>query len=219
MNSVYTAVVSKAKADPRIDAYITKAAPFALPIVRHLRALIHKACPEVAEDFKWGRPFFLHNGAILCNVSAFKAHCSFGFWGAEIGEVLKQDGVLRDGGMGSLGRITNLTDLPSDNQLVGYIRKAAALIDNGQGDNRLIVARRVVKAPKPSLETPAEFTAALKKSKAASTEFAAFSPSCKRDYVEWIAEAKRLETRERRIKQAIEWIAEGKQRNWRYQNC
>jgi uncharacterized protein YdeI (YjbR/CyaY-like superfamily) len=116
-------------------------------------------------------------------------------------------------------RITNLTDLPSDNQLVGYIRKAAALIDNGQGDNRLIVARRVVKAPKPSLETPAEFTAALKKSKAASTEFAAFSPSCKRDYVEWIAEAKRLETRERRIKQAIEWIAEGKQRNWRYQNC
>lgn len=216
---MYTAVVPKATPDPRIDAYIAKAAPFAGPIVTHLRALVHKACPEVAEDFKWGRPFFLHNGTILCNVSAFKAHCSFGFWGAEIGKVLMQDGVLQDGGMGSLGKITSLTDLPSDKQLIDYIRQAAALIDSGKEDNRIVVARGVVKASKPPVDTPAEFTAALKKSKAASSEFAGFSPSCKREYVEWIADAKRPETRERRIRQAIEWIAEGKQRNWKYQNC
>jgi hypothetical protein len=151
---VYTAVVPKATPDPRIDAYIAKAAPFAGPIVTHLRALVHKACPEVAEDFKWGRPFFLHNGTILCNVSAFKAHCSFGFWGAEIGKVLMQDGVLQDGGMGSLGKITSLTDLPSDKQLIDYIRQAAALIDSGKEDNRIVVARGVVKASKPPVDTP-----------------------------------------------------------------
>jgi uncharacterized protein YdeI (YjbR/CyaY-like superfamily) len=211
--------VSPAKADPRIDAYIAKAAPFAQPILTHLRALVHKACPDAHEDFKWSRPFFLHQHVILCNISAFKAHCSFGFWGDEIGKILTQDGIVQDGGMGSLGKITSLENLPSDKQLLAYIRKAAAFIESGQGDNRTVVARRVVKASKPATETPPEFAAALKKSKAAAAVYAAFSPSCKREYDEWIAEAKRPETREKRIAQAIEWIAEGKQRNWKYQAC
>ena len=203
--------------DPRVDVYIAKAAPFAQPVLAHLRALVHRACPEVVEEIKWGRPFFLHRGTILCNISAFKAHCSFGFWGAEIGRVLLEDGVLQAGGMGSLGRITSLKDLPPEKQLLGYIRQAAALIERGQGENRVVMARRVVKAPKPPVEAPAEFTAALKKNKAANVAYAAFSPSCKREYAEWIADAKRAETRERRIAQAVEWISEGKQRNWKYQ--
>jgi uncharacterized protein YdeI (YjbR/CyaY-like superfamily) len=103
--------------------------------------------------------------------------------------------------------------------LVGYIRRAAEFIDAGLGDNRITVARRVVKAPKAAVETPAGFAAALKKNKAAGKVFEAFSPSCKREYVEWIADAKREETREKRIAQAVEWIAEGKQRNWKYQEC
>jgi uncharacterized protein YdeI (YjbR/CyaY-like superfamily) len=213
---LYTAVVTK---DPRIDAYIAKAAPFAQPILSHLRALIHKAVPAVEEDFKWSRPFFLHQGTLLCNISAFKAHCSFGFWGAEIGKVLQGDGILQDGGMGSLGKITSLKDLPSDKQLMNYIRQAAAFIDSGQGDNRITAERRVVKTPKPPLETPPQFAAALKKNKQAASTFEAFSPSCKREYIEWIAEAKRAETRDRRIEQAVSWIAEGKQRNWKYQQC
>jgi uncharacterized protein YdeI (YjbR/CyaY-like superfamily) len=211
--------VTKPITDARVDAYIAKAAPFAQPILNHLRGLIHKGCPDVGEDMKWSRPFFLHGGTILCNISAFKGHCSFGFWGAEIGKVLKADGVLQEGGMGSLGKITSIKDLPSDKQVLGYIRQAAALIDRGQGDNRIVVARRVVKAPKAAVEAPPEFAAALKKSKAAMRVFDAFSASCKREYVEWIADAKRPETRDRRIEQAIEWIAEGKQRNWKYQNC
>ena len=121
--------------------------------------------------------------------------------------------------MGSLGRITSVKDLPSDKQMLGYIWQAAAFIDSGKGETVMAAARRVVKAPKAAVETPAEFTAALKKSKAATKVFEAFSASCKREYVEWIADAKRPETRDRRIEQAIEWIAEGKQRNWKYQNC
>ena len=205
--------------NPKVDAYIAKAAPFAEPILTHLRELIHKACGDVVEEMKWSRPFFLHGGVILCNISAFKQHCSFGFWGAEIGKVLQADGIVQDGGMGLLGKITSLRDLPPDKAMLGYLRRAVALIDQGEGDNRVVVARRVVKAPKAAVEAPPDFEAALKKSKAASKTFAEFSPSCKREYVEWIADAKREETRERRVAQAVEWIAEGKQRNWKYQEC
>jgi uncharacterized protein YdeI (YjbR/CyaY-like superfamily) len=168
---------------------------------------------------KWSRPFFLHRGTILCNVSAFKAHCSFGFWGAEIGKLLHQDGVIKEDGMGSLGRIASLKELPPDKQLLGYLRQAAAFIESGQGETWVAVQRRVVKAPKPALEVPPEFTAALRRDRKAAAAYAAFSPSCQREYVEWIAGAKRTETRDRRIAQAVEWIAEGKQRNWKYQEC
>ncbi|MDP9051864.1 MAG: YdeI/OmpD-associated family protein [Acidobacteriota bacterium] len=211
--------MNKANLNPKVDAYIAKAAPFAQPVLTHLRELIHKACPDVVEEMKWSRPFFLHGGVILCNLSAFKEHCSFGFWGAEIGKALRQDGVVQDGGMGSLGRITSPKDLPSDKAMLAYLRQAAAFIDEGKGETVMAVNRRVVKAPKIAVETPAEFAAALKKNKAAGKVFEAFSPSCKREYVEWIADAKREETRTKRITQAVEWIAEGKQRNWKYQDC
>jgi uncharacterized protein YdeI (YjbR/CyaY-like superfamily) len=212
-------VVPVTALNPKVDAYIEKAAPFAQPILIHVRELIHKACPGVTEEMKWSRPFFLHNGVILCNVSAFKAHCSLGFWGAEMGKVLREDDVLQAGGMGSLGRITSVKDLPAAKQLTAYIRRAATFIESGQGETFVAAQRRVVKAPKPALEAPPEFTAALKKSKAATTAYAAFSSSCQREYIEWIAQAKRAETRDRRICQAVEWISEGKQRNWKYQAC
>jgi uncharacterized protein YdeI (YjbR/CyaY-like superfamily) len=216
---VYTAVVTKTSFHPKVDVYIAEAPEFAQPILTHLRELIHKGCPDVLEEMKWSRPFFVHDGKILCNISAFKAHCSFGFWGEAIGKVLIEEGVLQKGGMGSLGRVTSVKELPPDKKFIAYIRQAAVLIDGGWGENRLVVAHRVVKAPKLPIEEPAEFTAALKKSKAARMAFAAFSSSCKREYVEWIADAKRPETRDRRIAQAVEWIGEGKQRNWKYQDC
>ena len=204
--------------NPKVDVYCGKAQPFAQPILAHLRELIHKACPEVEETIKWSRPFFQYRGAILCNMSAFKEHCSFGFWGEEIGAVLREAAVLKESGMGSLGRITSVADLPSDKQMLGWIRQAAAFVDSGQYTSPIAARHKVVKQ-KPSLNTPAEFKTALQRNKKAAAVFAAFSPSCKREYVEWIAEAKRPETRDRRIATAVQWIAEGKQRNWKYQNC
>jgi uncharacterized protein YdeI (YjbR/CyaY-like superfamily) len=204
--------------NPRVDAYLMKVQPFAQPIMRHLRELVHKACPEVEETIKWSRPFFQYRGAILCNMSAFKEHCSFGFWGEEIGAVLREAAVLKEGGMGSLGRITSVADLPSDKQMLGWIRQAAAFVDSGQYTSPIAARHKVVKQ-KTSLDTPAQFKTALQRNKKAAAAFAAFSPSCKREYVEWIAEAKRQETRDKRIATAVEWIAEGKQRNWKYQNC
>jgi uncharacterized protein YdeI (YjbR/CyaY-like superfamily) len=152
-------------------------------------------------------------------MSAFKEHCSLGFWGEEIAAVLRDAKVLQPDAMGSLGRIARIEDLPSTKQLLDLLRQAVAFIDSGQYTSPIAARHKVVKAPAPTLEAPPEFAKALKADKKAASAFAAFSPSCKREYIEWIADAKREETRDKRIATAVEWISQGKQRNWKYQNC
>ena len=203
--------------DRRVDAYIAKAKPFAQPILAHIRELVHEACPGVIETMKWSRPFYEYKGVILANMSAFKEHCSLGFWGEEISAVLRKAKVLQPGAMGSLGRLTRLEDLPSKKQMLDILRQAVAFVDSGQYTSPIAARNKVAKAPKTAVTTPPAFTRALKADKKAAAAFAAFSPSCKREYIEWIADAKRDETRDKRIATAIEWIGEGKQRNWKYQ--
>lgn len=203
--------------NPKVDAYIAKAQPFAQPILTHLRELAHKACPEVQEEIKWSMPFFTLRGIVIGHMAAFKQHCSVSFWGPEMNAILNEAGLHSEDGMGSLGKITSLKDLPPDKQLLSYYRHGADLILTGQRTKSLV--RPKERKPKPAAEIPAELSAALKKNKTAAKVFAAFSPSCQREYSTWIAEAKRPETRDKRITQAVEWIAEGKQRNWKYQNC
>lgn len=199
--------------DPRVDAYIAKAAPFAQPILQHLRALVHKACPSATENIKWGRPFFEHQG-ILCAMSAFKQHCSFMLWGASLlsdpHKILQKE---EDSGMGQFGQLTSINDLPADKILIAYIKEAAAL--NEQGIKAR--AKPAVKKDKKELEIPDYFQKALAKNKKAAATFADFSYTNQKDYVEWITEAKTETTREKRIATAIEWLAEGKNRNWKYE--
>jgi len=204
-------------ANPKVDAYIQKAKPFAQPILAHIRKVVHSACPNAEETIKWSRPFFEYKGVILCNMSAFSQHCAIGFWGLEIGAVLRKAGAVKDGAMGSLGRITSVDTLPSEKQLLAWVRQAADFVDSGQYTSPIAARNKVVKPLKPALKTPPEFARALGKDKKAAAAFAAFSPSCRREYIEWIADAKREETRDQRIATAVEWIAEGKQRNWKYQ--
>ena len=199
--------------DPRIDAYIAKAAPFAQPILEHLRAIVHEGCPGVEETIKWGMPSFVHGGGILCGMAAFKAHASFGFWkhALVVGEGGAGEGAERVG-MGSFGKLATVRDLPPKQRLVAYVKKAAALNAQGIGP----VATRKAAAAKPAPVPTPEFAAALRRNKAAAVAFKAFPPSHQREYVDWIAEATRDATRDRRIAQAVEWIAEGRQRNWKY---
>ncbi|HOZ24847.1 MAG TPA: YdeI/OmpD-associated family protein [Thermomonas sp.] len=201
--------------DPRIDAYIERAAPFARPILVHVRALVHQACPGVEETIKWGMPTFMHAGGILCGMAAFKQHASFGFWkhAMVVGEGERADEKPRDG-MGSYGKLTSLDDLPAKKALLAHIRKAMKLNEDGV---KVPAARKA--APRPAPETPADLLAAFKQDKAAQATFDAFPPSCKREYIEWIVEAKREDTRAKRLAQAVEWLAEGKRRNWKYENC
>ncbi len=150
-------------------------------------------------------------------MSAFKAHCRFGFWGLEISAVLRKEGIVREGGASTLGRITSVESLPSQKKIIGWVAQAATLIESGQERSPIAARPRVVKPARAALKTPPDFNRALGKSKKAAATFAAFSPSCRREYIEWIVEAKRPETREQRIATAVDWIAEGKQRNWKYQ--
>ena len=204
---------------PKVDAYIAKAQPFAQPILNHLREIAHKGCPDVEEAIKWGMPFFEHRGEILCCMAAFKKHCRFGFWGKEIRLVMREAKVEGMDKSGWFDRILRVEDLPADKQLLDFVRQAAVLIESGNQTSPMAGRNKKTKATKTSVKMSKEFSAALKKSKKASTSFAAFSPSGKREYIEWIAEAKRTETRDKRIATAIAWISEGKQRNWKYQNC
>jgi uncharacterized protein YdeI (YjbR/CyaY-like superfamily) len=192
--------------DPRVDDYIANAALFARPILTHLRTLVHAGCPDVEESLKWSNPSFAYKG-IMCGMAAFKAHCAFGFWKHAL--IVGGDGD-RDA-MGSFGRITSLDDLPSDRTMIAYVRKAAALNASG------VKAPRVPRAPRAPIRVPADVAAALKKNARARRHFEVFSPSHRREYLEWITEAKTDATRQKRLATAIAWIAEGKGRNWKYQ--
>jgi len=202
--------------DSRIDTYIEKAAPFAQPVLTHLRKLVHQACPRITESVKWSMPFFVQQGVILCNMAAFKRHCAFGFWGKEMQKELAEDGLKSSQAMGTLGRITSMKDLPPDKDLLSYLRRAAELVESGQRTKS--IDRPARRKSKPFL-IPQELSAALKKNKVASKAFAAFTPGKQREYADWIAEAKRPETRQQRLAQAVSWIAQGKSRNWKYENC
>lgn len=200
------------KFDPRIDAYIADAPEYARPILEHLRALVHKACPEATETLKWRTPTFEYKG-ILCGMAAFKAYCSFVFWRGSL--MADPAGILEDTGdtaMGSLGRIARLEDLPRDRVLLAYIKEAVRVADAGLKPEP---KRRT--QPRTEAEMPEYLAGALAENPRARKAFDAFSPSKRREYIEWLDGAKTEATRAKRLATALEWIAEGKGRNWKYE--
>lgn len=202
------------KKDKAIDAYIAKSADFAKPILLHIRELVHKACPDVEEKMKWSFPHFDYKGEMMCSMAAFKQHMSFGFWKA----ALMKDPVLvetakSEVAMGHLGRITSLKDLPPDKKLIAWIKEAMQLTDKGI---KLPAKPKPTEKDKKELVVPDYFVKALAKNKKAKQVFENFAYSHKKEYLQWITEAKTEETRSKRMETALEWIAEGKGRNWKY---
>jgi len=205
--------------DKRIDAYIAKAPDYAKPILAYLRELAHEACPDVEETLKWSSPAYMHNG-ILMITAAFKQYIGVNFWKSAL--IIPGGGV--EGTAGDLGKIATIADLPPKKVLLGYIKKAvelnaadASAPKGAAKKGGKLTPKKTAGAAKPTLETPDYFLAALKKNKKANAAFEAFPPSHKREYVQWITEAKTDATREKRMAQALEWIGEGKSRNWKYQ--
>jgi uncharacterized protein YdeI (YjbR/CyaY-like superfamily) len=196
--------------DPRIDQYIAKAPEFARPILAHLREVVHDACPEVEETMKWSTPHFT-SGGMLCHMASFKQHCAFGFWK---GALVMGDGAHSDDAMGQFGRLTSLADLPADDVLAGYVREAKRL--NAEG---VKAPARAKPAEKKELAMPDDLAAALRENPDALGHFERFSPSKRKEYVEWITEAKSDATRAKRLGTAIEWITAGKARHWKYEKC
>ena len=197
------------KTDPRVDAYIARQADFARPILEHLRATVHRVCPDCEETLKWSMPHFMYRGEMLAGMAAFKQHATFGFWRGSL-VVGKSDEQMS--GMGQFGRLTSIEDLPERGELEDLIRKAMKLTEEGVKP----VRNKHEKAP---FMVPQDLRAALDANPAANATFAAFPPSAQRDYVEWVGEAKRDDTRTKRLAQTIEWLGEGKRRHWKYANC
>lgn len=193
--------------DPRVDAYIARAAPFAQPILTHLRELVLSVSPEIDEDIKWGAPHFMYKG-MLAGMAAFKAHCALGFWK---GSLIVDTAGGSEEAMGQFGRIASVKDLPPKKVLTGYIKQAMKLNDEGVSS-----PTRSKPNSKEPFVVPKELAAALKMNKKAQATFAAFPPSAQRDYVEWITEAKTDATRIKRLTTAVEWMSEGKRRMWKY---
>jgi uncharacterized protein YdeI (YjbR/CyaY-like superfamily) len=195
--------------EPRIDAYIAKAQPFARPILERVRERVHAVLPDVEEAMKWSMPAYLVGGKIVLITSSFKAHAALNFWrGQEIG-----DGQPKAGAMGQFGRLTSVDDLPPDRELDALIREAAAIAKTAPAP------RKAKHAPKPPPELHPDFAAALARAPKAKAALEAFPPSAQRDYFEWISEAKQDATRQKRIATAVEWLGEGKRRHWKYENC
>jgi uncharacterized protein YdeI (YjbR/CyaY-like superfamily) len=193
--------------DPRIDAYIANAQPFARPILKHIRTTVMSASAELTETLKWGHPSFMHHG-IVCGMAAFQHHVTFGFWKGKL--LLDAKGLPVDEAMGQFGRITKLADLPVRREIVGYVKKAMKLNEDG------VAVKREVK-PKAPIPMPARLRSALAKAPKAKTAYDGLSPSHRREYLEWVTEAKTDATRDKRIATTIEWLSEGKHRNWKYE--
>lgn len=195
---------------PEVDAYIDQAPDFAQPILKKLRRLFHQACPEIQESIKWSSPFFEFQG-IVGNMSAFKKHVSYGFWKA--GLMSDPEGILEKSGNTQMAilKATSLEDLPDDEVLIRYIEEAVTLNEKGVKIPRSRLANRA-----EELTIPDDFMAALNQNKEALAAFEQFSNSNRKDYVAWITEAKREETRTKRMATAVEWMAQGKPRNWKY---
>ncbi|MFA9219116.1 MAG: YdeI family protein [Sphingomonadaceae bacterium] len=202
-----------ATTDPRVDAYIAAAADFAQPVLNHVRAVVHAACPDVEETMKWSFPHFMYHG-MLCSMAAFKSHCALNFWKAALLIDAADDKGKQ--AMGQFGRITTIADLPPVPALSAYLQQAMQLNDAGiKTPARAKVAAKSAAAA----VSPDFFSAALAANPTAQQHFASFSTSKQREYIDWLTEAKTEATRQRRLEQAIGWIAEGKTRNWKYEKC
>lgn len=199
--------------NPDFDHYITKAQPFARPILEHIRLLVHRACPDVEETMKWSCPHFGYNGKILCSMAAFKQHATMGFWLGSRIHTLKPYEVSEGDGkaMGQLSRLTSVKDLPGNRELTAILKEAMALINAGA------TLKKASPKPAAELSIPEDFAEALARHKKARTAFDKFPPSHRKEYLQWITGAKTAATREKRMATALEWIAEGKGRNWKYE--
>jgi hypothetical protein len=195
-----------ARKDDRVDAYIANSPGFAKPILKELRRRVHAACPGVDETMKWSAPYFEYGGKLLAGMSAFKRHCAFGFW-----HPLMRNGDRSLEGMGQFGKIESIADLPSASAFEKLAKRAAKLVDDA------------VKPPKPrraakkALVVPSDLATALKRDAKALATFDAFPYGKRKEYVSWINEAKRVETRVQRLATTLQWLAEGKALYWKYE--
>lgn len=193
-----------------MDAYVDSAPTFAQPLLKKIRKAFHTGCPEVVEAIKWGKPHFDHHG-MLGGMASFKAHVTMGLWRGR--ELTKRPACFEPMGetQAASAKFEGPRDLPTQKALTELVRRAAKLNESGKPKKRAAAKK------KPALRAPKDLTEALRGNAKAKAFFASLAPSRKRDYIEWITEAKRPATRTKRLATTLEWLAEGKTRHWKYE--
>src|SRR5438270_1264994 len=166
------------------------------PILVRLRRIFRQASPKLEEAIKWGVPCYLFKGPVG-GFAAYKQHVSWGLWKSRA--LNDPEGLLGRGVSVMAGKITKVSEIPPAAKIIALIEQVIALNEAG------------IKSPKPpEPELPADFAAAMKKAGKAARHYAAFTPARKWQYVNWVTQAKRAETRAKRIEIAVERIGEGK---------
>lgn len=174
-----------------------------------LRSLMLQA--GFTETLKWGAPAYTQNGKNVVGMVAFKNYVAIWFWQ---GALLKDEtGKLinaQDGNTKALRqwRFSSMADLELEAELVlCYLEEAR----QNQLDEKRIKPER----NKP-LVIPAELAAELLKDRQLQECFDKLSLTDRRDYAEYIATAKRAETRQSRLDKIIPLILDRKGLNDKY---
>ena len=177
-----------------VDDYLARAPEVTRPVLAELRRIFLAASPKIEEVIKWGVPIFAYKGD-LGGISASTAHVTWSLWKAR---QLNDPHDLIGHGILLGGKVAGVEEMPPEGALTDLIRQAVDLNERG------------VIVPTPRPETPADFAAAIRQSTEAAKHYAAFTPARQWQYVNWIAAAKRPETRLKRIRAAAERISEGR---------
>jgi len=195
---------SEQNASKLIDEAFSKFTGFQKEYCNHLRKLIHKAMPDVKEDWKWG-PNFNVNG-MVCGVWGFKDHVKLVFFK---GSAMKDTYKLFNQGKENEGnRSINFSsaDKIDDKKIIEYLKEAAEINRKG-----IKLVKKEIKVVMPAI-----LVKALNKDKASKTYFESLAPSHRRDYADYISQAKQEETQLRRLDKVMEMLTDKRTLNDKY---
>ena len=200
--------MAKVKHNPNaaalIDEGISKLEPFAQVICKRLRKLILSSDPEMIEDWKWGPNYYL-NG-MVCGYWGFKKHVSFVFFQ---GLLLKDKKKILQENPGNVhNRHIKFTDVKQidDNVILEYLFEA---IDNNRK------GLKITETKDKTIIVPEDVEKQFKKAKVLAY-FDSIAFSHRKEYIQWIESAKKVETRTKRIEQAIEKLMDKQGLNDKY---
>ncbi|GAB2541876.1 DUF1801 domain-containing protein [Rufibacter soli] len=195
-----TEKLTPAQQEEKIDAFFTNAPAFAKPICEKLRLAIDEADPALKPSWKWGTPVYEKAGAsMVCAISVHKQHVNLTFFqGAQVPDTY---GVFTTGLDGKNMRTIRFTEVGQvkEEQIVEYVRAATLVKPDKSGKS---TERSVI-------EIPEDLKQALAHAKQLE-KFEQMAYTHRKEYVRWVSEAKRQETRDGRITKTVERITEGK---------
>ncbi|HWB03022.1 MAG TPA: YdeI/OmpD-associated family protein [Verrucomicrobiales bacterium] len=184
-----------------VAAWMEQLSDFARPMIERIYKIIRKAAPQLEEGIRWSSPTFIGRG-LVCSFAAFQKHVTLVFWrGAELNDTT---GLLTHGQGRSAMRSAKFTSLDQiDDKVIRTWVTAAVALDKDPAKPKPKPQKR------PEAAVPKVLAAALSRNPKARGAFDAMPPSHRREYCEWIAEAKQEATVQRRVEKTIEKLSAG----------